>query len=89
MNVSQSKLTESQSTIGDESILESVARIKVLSDEIIMAHGHNTTKPSTINQKSISNFNWMFPEVAKRENASGTGYLCDDDEGRDEEFQNG
>jgi hypothetical protein len=24
----------------------------------------------------------------KPENASGTGYLCDDDEGRDEEFQN-
>jgi hypothetical protein len=24
----------------------------------------------------------------KIENASGTGYLCDDDEGRDDEFQN-
>jgi hypothetical protein len=25
---------------------------------------------------------------SKEENASGTGYLSDDDEGRDEEFQN-
>jgi hypothetical protein len=24
----------------------------------------------------------------KKVNASGTGYLCDDDEGRDEQFQN-
>lgn len=30
-----------------------------------------------------------FNEVLKKENASGTGYLCDDDDGRDEEFQNG
>jgi hypothetical protein len=51
----------------------------------IMSEGKNNHRPKVTKfYGKIKDFNALL----KKENASCTGYLCDDDDGRDDEFQN-
>jgi hypothetical protein len=69
-----------QNEIGDDSLIGLSADLKKLSNEEDNSHEGKLTRFSG----NIKDFNSLL----KKENASGTGYLCDDDEGRDEQFQN-
>jgi hypothetical protein len=64
-----------QSEITDDSLIGLSAELKELSNEGKSSH-----------EGKDRNFLWLSKE-GKKINASGTGYLCDDDDGRDDEFQ--
>lgn len=81
MKDTQSNLIEVQSQIGIISSLESGTIKGIMSEDENNSHG---CKPTRFSGK-IKDFNYSL----KKENASGTGYECDNDDGRDEEFQNG
>ena len=75
-----------ESEIGDESLLGLAAQLKGLSNEEI-SHGGNIEKNMSSN-KQLNDFLGLYKISIKKENASGTGYLCDNDDEHDEQFQN-
>jgi hypothetical protein len=76
-----------QNEITDDSLIGLSAELKELSNEEKSSHEGKDTNFAMSSNPILNNFLLTLKEGVKKENASGTGYLCDDDDGRDDDFQ--